>query len=225
LMIGTRSESSRRRVAVILSQIAFAAGAGGGLARILMPSAVSTVSEELVNWPARSLIGNLTEVACWPGPVRRLRAACVVHALSGGAVVPARRTRRVPCSVTTGAWMRRGSTVSTGGEAGRDDAAGLRGQELLPGRAGAAWCGPGPGGMQDLPHRRCCDRMAGPGEFALHPPVPPRGIIGRDADHELADGGRRGRPPGTSFGRRRLPADVAKFDAVGASSGGREQAW
>jgi hypothetical protein len=87
--------------------------------------------------------------------------------------------------------------VSTGGEAGRDDAAGLRGRELLPGRAGAAWCGPGPGGMQDLPHRGCCDRVAGPGGFALHPPVPPRGIIGRDADHELADGGRRRRPPGT----------------------------
>ena len=44
---------------MILSQIAFALGASGGLARILMPSAVSTASKELVNWPARSLIRNL----------------------------------------------------------------------------------------------------------------------------------------------------------------------
>ncbi len=35
-----------------LSQIAFAFGACGGLAKILAPSAVSTASKELVNWPA-----------------------------------------------------------------------------------------------------------------------------------------------------------------------------
>jgi hypothetical protein len=59
LTISTRSKSSRRRVPMILSQIAFALGACGGLARILMLSAVNTASKELVNWPARSLIRNL----------------------------------------------------------------------------------------------------------------------------------------------------------------------
>ncbi len=34
---------------MILSQIAFALGACGGLARILMPAAVKTASKELVN--------------------------------------------------------------------------------------------------------------------------------------------------------------------------------
>ena len=52
-MISTRSKSSRRRVPMILSQIAFALGAYGGLARILMPSAVNTASKDLANWPAR----------------------------------------------------------------------------------------------------------------------------------------------------------------------------
>jgi len=33
-------------------------------------------------------------------------------------------------------------------------------------------------------------------EFALHPPMPPRRVVGRDADDELADRGWRGRPPG-----------------------------
>jgi hypothetical protein len=74
------------QVPVILSQIAFALGACGGLATILMSSAVNTASKELVNWPARS-------------PEQH-----------GGGV----------------------------GEIGGDDAAGLRGEELLPGRAGAA---------------------------------------------------------------------------------------
>jgi hypothetical protein len=58
-------------------------GACGGLARILMPSAVKTASEESVNWPARSLIRNLTGVARWPGFIRKLRAACVARAPPG----------------------------------------------------------------------------------------------------------------------------------------------
>jgi flavin-dependent amine oxidoreductase len=65
-------------------------GACGGLASTLMPSAVSTASKELLNWPARSLIRNLTVTARWPRSIRRLRAACVVHEPSGFAVMPAR---------------------------------------------------------------------------------------------------------------------------------------
>ena len=82
---------------MILSQMAFALGACGGLARILMPSAMNTASKEPVNWPARSLIRDLSEVARWP---RTLRAACVVDGPSGLAVMPSRWTRRVPCSMT-----------------------------------------------------------------------------------------------------------------------------
>ena len=91
-------------------------------------------------------------------------------------------------------------------EVGRHDGAGLRGQELLPGRAGAAWCRVDPGIMQDLPHRGCCDRMAELDEFALHPPVPPARIVGRNAEYELADRGCRRRPPRTS-----AAAGVAPF--------------
>jgi hypothetical protein len=53
-----------------------------------------------------------------------------------------------------------------------DDAAGLGGQELLPGRTRAAGRWVDPGGMQDLPHRRAGDRVAELDEFALHTPVP-----------------------------------------------------
>jgi hypothetical protein len=51
--------------------------------------------------------------------------------------------------------------------------------------------------MQDLPHRGGSDRVADLDEFALHPPVPPRRVLRRHADHELSDRGRRGRSPGT----------------------------
>src|ERR1017187_7610752 len=71
-----------------LSQMAFALGACGGLARILIPSAVNTASKASVNWPARSLIRNLTEAARCPRSIRTLRAACVVHAASVGLCRP-----------------------------------------------------------------------------------------------------------------------------------------
>src|ERR1039458_1762948 len=74
---------------MILSQVAFALGACGWLARILMPSAVNTASKDPVNWPARSLTRNLTGAARWPRSIRKLRAACVACAPSGFAVMPA----------------------------------------------------------------------------------------------------------------------------------------
>jgi hypothetical protein len=83
-------------------------------------------------------------------------------------------------------------------EVGGDDAAGLGGQELLPGWPRAAGRGIDPGVVQDLPDRGGRDRVAEPDQLALHPPVPPRGVLRRDADHELADRGRRGRPSRTA---------------------------
>jgi hypothetical protein len=50
---------------------------------------------------------------------------------------------------------------------GREDAAGLRGQELLPGRARAAGRGTDPGIVQDLPYRGGGDRVAKPDQLAL----------------------------------------------------------
>ena len=45
-----------------------------------------TASKPVVNWPARSLIRNLTPVVRGPGSIRKLRAAWVVHAPSGFAL-------------------------------------------------------------------------------------------------------------------------------------------
>jgi hypothetical protein len=43
--------------------------------------------------------------------------------------------------------------------------------------------------------------VAEPDQLALHPPVPPPGVLCRDADHERADRRRRGRPPQTPAAR------------------------
>jgi hypothetical protein len=79
-----------------------------------------------------------------------------------------------------------------------DDAAGLSGQELLPGRAGAAGRGIDSGIVQDLPDREGGDRVAEPDQLASHSPVPPCGVLRRDADHELADRGTAARDAGGS---------------------------
>jgi hypothetical protein len=89
-------------------------------AKILMPSARNTASNELVNWPARSPIRNLTAVARCPSSIETLR----VHAPSGLAVMSARRTRRVPIRSRSG---------RRGGGAARC----LRGRSRLRGCCGA----------------------------------------------------------------------------------------
>jgi hypothetical protein len=130
-----------------LSQIAFALGACGGLARILIPSAVNTSSKELVNWPARSLIRNLTEAALaevhqdvpgclrCPGAVRVRGDAGQVY--PAGAVLNDDQGIEAP--------QEHGIHVD---EVGSEDATGFRRQELLPRRAGAPRCGADPGVMQ-----------------------------------------------------------------------------
>ena len=122
-----------------------------------------------MNWPARSLIRNLTEAARWPRSIRRLRAACVVHAPSGLAVMPARWS-------TAGAVLDDDQRVDAPQQHGvhvdevdGDDAAGLRGQELLPGRARAAGRGIDPGVVQDLPDRGGGDLVAEPDQSRLAP--------------------------------------------------------
>src|SRR6266516_4922555 len=82
-------------------------------------------------------------------------------------------------------------------EIGREDAAGLGGEELLPGRPRPAGRGVDPGVVKDLPYRGGRDRVAEPDEFALYAPVPPGRVVDSHADHELADRGCRGRPPRT----------------------------
>ena len=74
-----------------------------------------------------------------------------------------------------------------------DDAAGLGGKELLPGRAGPAGRGTDPGVVQDLPDRGRRDPVAEPDEFPLDVAVSPCVVLRGDARTAAAVGGRPGR--------------------------------
>ena len=74
---------------MILSKIAFALSARGGLPRIRMPSAVNTASNEPVNCPARSLIWhNRPPGERWPGSVAGCIDPCGLSGKERGALEP-----------------------------------------------------------------------------------------------------------------------------------------
>jgi hypothetical protein len=70
-----------------------------GLRRTLIRPAVNAVSKEPVNWPARSLIKKLDSGHA-PAEVHQYVAGCMrCPRAVGFAVMPAKWTRRVPCSM------------------------------------------------------------------------------------------------------------------------------
>lgn len=119
--------------------------------------------------------------------ISRLRAACVVHALVGWAVTPARCARRetvLDCDQCVDAPEEHGVHVQ---EVHRQDGLGLSGEELAPGRTRSSRRGVDVGIVQDLPHGGGRDAMAESDQFALHPPVSPAGILRCHPHHEILD--------------------------------------
>lgn len=111
-MAKVRSNSSRRSVPVMRLQVAFARGGAGGFLSTRVPVSAGAASRSMVNCPPRFRIVSLAVSVRSPRFIRSLRAAWVVHALSGLAVVPGRCARLMSCSVRISAWMRLGRTVS-----------------------------------------------------------------------------------------------------------------
>jgi hypothetical protein len=70
------------------------------------------------------------------------------------------------------------------GEVDGDDRAGLRGEELSPGRAGPPWSGIEARALQDLPDRRGGDLVAESDELALDASVAPGGVLTGHPQHE-----------------------------------------
>ncbi len=75
---------------------------------------LNTASKELVNWPARSLIRNLTADARWPRSISKLRAACVARAPSGCAVMPVPRDGLRPAGRTESCARVQGRIIECG---------------------------------------------------------------------------------------------------------------
>src|SRR3954447_15342650 len=78
-----RSVSSVLTVSTKRSAKQFARGQRGGIFTLSMPAPVSTASNELVNWPARSRTRNRKVAARLSRSIRRLRACWVVQAPVG----------------------------------------------------------------------------------------------------------------------------------------------
>ena len=86
-------------------------GACTGVLMMRTPTAANTASKAAVNLASRSRMRNLRVAAGSPGSISRLRACWVTHGPVGLAVMPARCTRRVPCSMKNNTYKRRRKTV------------------------------------------------------------------------------------------------------------------
>src|ERR1035441_509371 len=182
-----RSVHSPRALATHRSQIAFARGAWTGVLMMWMPAAVKTASNASVYLASRSLIRNFKPPARSPESMSVFRACWTVQAAVGGAGTPARCTRRGWCSMRKRTESRRRKTVPTWKKAGRDDRLGLGGQELLPARGFALWCGVDAGFLEDLPDGGGRDLVPEARELAADPPVAPGRVVAGHLEREAAD--------------------------------------
>jgi hypothetical protein len=98
--------------------------------------------------------------------------------------MPARRTRWMPCPITIRAQVWRSSTVPTWTKSAAMVPLAYAVRNCF--QVGPAWrgAGPIPASCRICHNGGGCDLVAEPDQFALHPPVPPRGVLRRDADHE-----------------------------------------
>ena len=109
----TRSSSSRRRVPMTRSQMAFILGVPGSVVMLLRPSPLNTSANAVVKVGSRSWDRNRSVTRRSSRSIVKLRACCTAHAPVGRAVTPATCSLRVPCSMNTSTYSRLSSTVST----------------------------------------------------------------------------------------------------------------
>ena len=186
LRISIRSSSSRRRVPIQRSVIAFAWGARIGVRRMWMPSLANTASKTVVNLVSRSRIKEgegrcavvevgqeIARLLGDPGSVRVRRGAQEVDA-AGGVLGDEQHVEPVQ--------QHRVDAEEVGGE----DAVCLGGEDLSPGGAAAARCGVDAGSLQDRAHGAGRKLVAEPGEFAVDPPVAPGWVLRGQAQDQRA---------------------------------------
>ena len=122
-------------------------------------------------------------------------------------MIPARCTRRVPCSMTNSTYRRRKSTVSTWKKSAARIVLGLGFQERPPGL-------PGPGGRGSMPaslgFRQTVDgAIYGPERhhLALDAPLAPGGVFAGHLQHQITDGRCSAGPSGNAARVSPVPPD------------------
>ena len=90
----TQARSSKAYLSAVVTRISID-GLRSARMRRLVPSAAKTASKEVVNLVSRSRMRNLTEFAWSARSIERFRACWATQPVTGLAVTPAIRTRRV----------------------------------------------------------------------------------------------------------------------------------
>jgi hypothetical protein len=188
-----RSSSSRP---THRSAKAFARGARIGVGRIPMPSEAKIAAKVSVKVASRSRTRNLNCSMRSAGSMRRVRACWATHCPVGW---PSRR------GGGSGEWRPPARTARTGpcarrsqhGRGRRPSSLGLGGLELLPGRAGAAWCRVDTASLKEQPHRARCEVVQA-GQVTVDAPVAPRRVVGCHRQDQA-----------TPFWQRRGPTGLA----------------
>lgn len=173
---------------------------GRGIGKQLMLATLAALGQ--ADYPQATLMGPGRQLTCPAllrsrrlGRRRRSRGGLHRRRLSQQvALPPPSWLARSPFRPSTepGSGAERGVDVE---EVRRDDALGLRAEELTPGRTGATRRRVDARCVQDLPHRRGCDPVSESGQLALGSPVAPaRILIGESQDEVLGRHGGSGRP-------------------------------
>ena len=112
--------------------------------------------------------------------------------------MPARCTRRVPCSMKNSTYIRRRNTVSTWKKSGGQDRLRLAGQQRPPAMPRPPGCGIDARVLQDLPHRRRRNFIVQAGQLTVDPAISPGRVVPCHLQYQRAHGLRCARPPGSA---------------------------
>ena len=110
-----------------------------------------------------------------------------------------------------------------GEEVAGHDRVGLGGEELFPGRAGAAGCRVDAGLVQDLPDRAGGDGVAEADQFAVYAAVAPGGVLGCQAEDQGADRRVDGWSAAVGMGVGQVAGDQLAVPAKQGSRGDEER--
>lgn len=185
---GSRSRSARDRgaragrFAMTRSPCVFLRGARGAVCTVSMASAANTASNASVYCASRC----------------RREIPCLLHRPVPGRVGSHPSDVQVPCAMLkkhqrVQASAKRGID---GEEVCCDDALGLGGKELAPGRSAAARRRGDARRVQDLPDRRGGDPLPESGHLSLNPPMAPARILAGQPQHQRFDRRPGGRASG-----------------------------
>jgi hypothetical protein len=164
------------------------------LSTVSMPASARITSNRPGSFPSRSLIRYRARQPTSSRPITSFLAACATQGAFRRTVAPRILTRLLACSITASMCSRSPDRVTASKKSQAQQDLGLGAQEAGP-CSGAAFGGRvDPGLVQDLPHGGSGDLHPEHQQLAMHPAVPPPGILPNQPQYQDADGAHGPRP-------------------------------